>query len=107
MDKRLMAMWNKALVAHHARQVESSISEFIVAGDCFQVKCAEAKGVLLGTAHELRSHQERYLVDCRKACRMAGKFVVAQEYVSNELAKVAAAAVLYQRYKHEVTKNGE
>ena len=47
------------------------------------------------------------MVDCRKACRMAGKFVVAQEYVSNELAKVAAAAALYQRYKHEVTKNGE
>jgi hypothetical protein len=31
---------------------------------------------------------------------MAGKFLVAQEYVSNELLKVAAAAVLYQRYKH-------
>ena len=78
-----------------------------MAGDYFQVKCAEAKGVLIGTAHELRSHPERYFEDCRKACRMAGKFLVAQEYVSNELAKVAAAAVLYQRYKHEVTKNKE
>ena len=47
------------------------------------------------------------MVDCWKACRMAGKFLVAQEYVSNTLAKVAAAAALYQRYKHEVTKNGE
>ena len=47
------------------------------------------------------------MVNCWKACRMAGKFVHAQEYVSNELAKVPAAAALHERYKHEVARNAE
>ena len=95
MDKKLQAMFNKALVANHARHVETAIQEFIVVGDAFQVKCSADKGILRSTASELRSHQEQYMSQCWKACSMAGKFLVAQEYVSNELAKVPAAAVLY------------
>ena len=56
MDKKLQHLFDKTLVANHARQVEGSIKAFIVAGDAFQAKCAEAKGVLIGTARELRSH---------------------------------------------------
>ena len=106
-DRYLQNLFDKSLVASHARQVKTAVAEFIVVGDAFKAKCAADKGILRNTAAQLHAHQEKYLSQCWKACSMAGNFIRSQADVSAELAKVPAAATLFERYKLDVTRNAE